>query len=169
MTPTPDSPTLILDLPDEAATAAFGAVLASALRAGDVVALTGGLGSGKTALSRAILRVATGNPDEEVPSPTFTLVQIYDGIDGTAWWHFDLYRLKTADEAYELGIDEAFDAAVSLIEWPERLGSLLPKRALRIALSVTGPTARRAEISGPAALLQSPLLQSPLLQRLNHD
>lgn len=150
---------LVLDLADESATVRLGAALAKGLRAGDVVALTGTLGAGKSALCRAMVRAATGNPDEEVPSPTFTLVQIYDGAnyDGTGgaeWWHFDLYRLKAPDDALELGIEDAFATAVCLIEWPERLGGLLPKRAIVIDLAITGDTGRRVTMTGPARLLE---------------
>src|SRR5882724_181061 len=84
---------LTLVFEDEAATLRFGAKLAAALRQGDVVALTGGLGSGKTALARAVIRSYL--PDEEVPSPTFTLVQSYD-TPNFPIWHVDLYRLATA-------------------------------------------------------------------------
>ena len=65
-----------------------------------------------------------------MPSPTFTLVQIYQ-TSGAAIWHFDLYRLGAAEEAWELGIEDAFGSGISLIEWPERLGTLLPQRRLR--------------------------------------
>ncbi len=149
-----NAPNLVLDLPDEAATARLGAALAAVLRPGDVVALDGDLGAGKTALARALIRAATGDPDEEVPSPTFTLVQTYDGLDGAVYWHFDLYRLEQPDDAVELDIDEAFAEGISLIEWPARLGGYLPRRALRIALTITDQAARRADISGAAILLE---------------
>lgn len=143
---------LVLGLPDEAATAHLGAALAAVLRPGDVVALDGDLGAGKTALARALIRAATGDPDEEVPSPTFTLVQTYDGTNGATYWHFDLYRLEQPDDAVELDIDEAFAKGVSLIEWPARLGGYLPRRALRIALTITNGTARRVTFDGGGTL-----------------
>ncbi len=87
-----------------------------------------------------------------MPSPTFTLVQIYE-IGDVPIWHFDAYRLRDPDEAWELGIEDAFRDGISLIEWPERLGTLLPARRLQITLSDAGPpNARRAAIrSTPAA------------------
>jgi tRNA threonylcarbamoyladenosine biosynthesis protein TsaE len=136
----------IVDLPDENATAALAARLAVLARPGDVIALKGELGAGKTSFARALIR-ARGS-DETVPSPTFTLVQMYALTDATIW-HFDLYRLRTAAEAWELGIEEAFHDGITLIEWPERLGSLLPARHLSVALDFTAmPTARRATLTG---------------------
>lgn len=142
-----------IDLPDLAATAAFGRRLAALLRRGDVVALKGGLGVGKTTLARAI--VAGLSPDsEDVPSPTFTLVQTYPVAlsDGPAeLWHFDLYRLDRPDQVYELGIEDALAEGVSLIEWPELATGLLPKESLlTIELQITAGEARRALIEGGA-------------------
>lgn len=143
-----------VDLPDLAATAAFGRRLAGLLRRGDVVALKGGLGVGKTTLARAI--VAGLSPEaEDVPSPTFTLVQTYPAAlsDGPAeLWHFDLYRLDRPDQVYELGIEDALADGVSLIEWPELAAGLLPKeRLLTIELQIANGEARRALIQGGAA------------------
>lgn len=138
----------VLDLASEDDTAGLGARLAALARPGDVLALSGGLGAGKTALARAFIRAYVGNDREEVPSPTFTLVQTYDGPRG-ACWHFDLYRLEKSEDALELDIEEAFQNAVSLIEWPERLGGLLPAKALLIDLTFAGAaSARRATLSG---------------------
>jgi len=107
-----------------------------------VIALKGELGSGKTYFARAFIG------EEEVPSPTFTLVQIYDRPQGRIW-HFDLYRLEAPDQAIELGIEEAFASGISLIEWPERLGRLIPAEHLEIALSfAVAPEARDAAIAG---------------------
>ena len=92
-------------LPDEAATQALGRAVARALQAGEAVCLTGPLGAGKSTLARALIRALT-SPDEEVPSPTFTLVQLYEGARLNVA-HFDLYRLAAPEEAYELGLDEA--------------------------------------------------------------
>jgi tRNA threonylcarbamoyladenosine biosynthesis protein TsaE len=138
-----------IDLPDEAATAALAERLAAVSRRGDVIALWGDLGTGKTSFARAFVR-ARGGSEEEVPSPTFTLVQVYE-LPGAAVWHFDLYRLAVPEEAWELGIEEAFAEGISLIEWPERLGALLPERRLDVRLAFgDGQEARRARISGGA-------------------
>lgn len=136
----------MIDLPDENATAALAARLAALARPGDVIALKGELGTGKTSFARAFIRARGG--DEDVPSPTFTLVQTYD-LPGCAVWHFDLYRLGAAENAWELGIEEAFGAGISLIEWPERLGGLLPARHLLVNLDfAVARDARRATLAG---------------------
>ena len=122
-----------IDLPDEAATKALGAKLATTLRPGDAVCLTGPLGAGKSTLARALVRALT-SPGEEVPSPTFTLVQFYDGPDFPVA-HFDLYRLTDPDEAYEIGLEEALEDGAALIEWPQRLEGRLP--ANRLAIEIT--------------------------------
>lgn len=134
---------------DEAATAAFAHDLAQQLQVGDVVALYGPLGSGKTTLARALIRALT-TPDEDVPSPTFTLVQTYDTRRGELW-HFDLYRLNDPDEVWELGFEDALTSAICLIEWPERLGPLLPSRAITLHLTPLGETRRRLVLSGATA------------------
>jgi len=137
-----------LTLKDETATAELGARIAHALAPGDVVALSGELGAGKTALSRAILR-ALGVAGH-VPSPTFTLVQAYE-TPGLTVHHFDLYRIEDTKELTELGLDDALDEGAALIEWPERgVPDRLMADALKIALKTAGETARKARISGPA-------------------
>jgi len=136
-------PAFSFSLPDETATEQLGATLAERLRPGDVVALRGALGAGKTTLARAILRAAAGDPALIVPSPTFTLVEVYETPRGP-YWHFDLYRLETPEQVFELGWEEALAEGVVLIEWPERLGSLLPKH-LGVVLEVEGD-GRRAEL-----------------------
>lgn len=137
----------VLNLSGEDATLALGARLGAVCRAGDVIALQGGLGMGKSVFARGLIRALT-TPDEDVPSPTFTLVQPYDAADFTLF-HFDLYRLEDPEEAYELDIEDAFADGVSLIEWPERLGPLLPARRLDVHLFPgTGETERRCEITG---------------------
>jgi tRNA threonylcarbamoyladenosine biosynthesis protein TsaE len=95
--------------------------------------------------ARAFIRARGG--DETVPSPTFTLVQTYD-LSGGLVWHFDLYRLRTEEEAWELGIEEAFHAGISLVEWSERLDSLLPARRLLVALDFAAGGGRRATLAG---------------------
>lgn len=145
-----------LPLADEAATAALARALAPALGRGDVIALWGDLGAGKTCFARALIGAlahggkGAGGADEseEVPSPTFTLAQSYDTPSGVVW-HFDLYRLKAPDEALELGIDEAFADGITLIEWPGRLGVLLPRDRLDLTLDFGGaPDARTATLAG---------------------
>jgi tRNA threonylcarbamoyl adenosine modification protein YjeE len=134
-------PVLDLNLPDEAATAALGRRLAAACRPGDLIALTGDLGAGKSTLARALIRELAG-AEVDVPSPTFTLVQTYE-TPRLPVWHFDLYRLEDPGEARELGLTEAVDG-LALIEWPERLGSYLPQTRLDVALdfSADGRIAR---------------------------
>jgi tRNA threonylcarbamoyladenosine biosynthesis protein TsaE len=137
----------MMELGDEAATVALARRIAAVARAGDVIALAGDLGTGKTRFARAFVDAAAGD-GEEVPSPTFTLVQTYESPAGPIW-HFDLYRLARPEEAYELGIEEALTDGIALIEWPERLGGLLPAERLDIALAYGDrPTARRARLAG---------------------
>jgi tRNA threonylcarbamoyladenosine biosynthesis protein TsaE len=135
-----------LALADEAATRALGAKIAAGLSAGDCVALWGPLGVGKTSFARGAAAAWTGRPDEEVPSPTFTLAQVYEGPRG-ALWHFDLYRLASPDQAFELGLEEALGEGASLIEWPERLGALLPARRLDVRLRFAEGGGRCAAIA----------------------
>jgi len=139
-------PTFSFSLPDEAATERLGTALAKRLRPRDVVALQGGLGVGKTTLARAILRAAAGDPSLVVPSPTFTLVEVYDTSRGT-FWHFDLYRLEEPDQVFELGWEEARADGIALVEWAERLGALLPSGRLTVALAIEGE-GRRADLQG---------------------
>jgi tRNA threonylcarbamoyladenosine biosynthesis protein TsaE len=143
-----------LDLEDAAATERLARAMAPHLRAGDVVGLTGPLGAGKSLFARAAIleRLAALGRAEEVPSPSYTLVQEYD-LGGVALWHADLYRLGSADELVELGLDEAFATAVCLVEWPERLGAILPERRLMLALDfVSGADdARRARLEAIGA------------------
>jgi tRNA threonylcarbamoyladenosine biosynthesis protein TsaE len=137
---------------DECGTERVARRLAACVRRGDVVGLSGPLGGGKTVLARAFVR-ALIRPDEEVPSPTFTLVQRYEGAGGAvgAISHFDLYRIEDSNEIWELGIEEAVTDGVVLIEWPERLGALRPADFLEVSLApaVDGPeTARELTITG---------------------
>jgi tRNA threonylcarbamoyladenosine biosynthesis protein TsaE len=119
-------------LPDEAATAALGAKIAAVLRPGWAVCLSGALGAGKSTLARALIRALT-TPDEEVPSPTFTLVQTYEGALPVS--HFDLYRLSSPEEAWEIGFDEALDTGAVVVEWPQRLGDRQPADRLDIEIA----------------------------------
>jgi tRNA threonylcarbamoyladenosine biosynthesis protein TsaE len=120
------------DLPVEGDTIRLGETLAALVRPGDVITLSGTLGTGKSTLARALIRALT-DAQEEVPSPTFTLVQQYDSAAGLIW-HFDLYRLEKPDDALELDIEEAFAEGICLIEWPEQLGPHLPRKRLDVLL-----------------------------------
>ena len=149
-----------IELSDLAATQRFGGLLAAQLKAGDVIALNGALGAGKSALARAIIQ-AVDPTEDDVPSPTFTLVQHYALADGTPLWHLDLYRIDDAQDAMALGLDDAFVGAVCLIEWPERLKKFLPKTNLSIHLYADetadesddatglGSTVRFADVTAP--------------------
>lgn len=120
-----------------AATEAMARRLAAVVRTGDTILLDGPIGAGKTHFARALigaLQVAAGQAPEEVPSPSFTLVQTYRVGEGEVW-HADLYRLAGPAEVAELGLDLAFDAAICLVEWPDRLGGLAPPDALRLHLA----------------------------------
>jgi len=134
-------------LADESATMAAGARLAGLLRAGDVIAMTGDLGAGKTTLVRGLLE-ALGH-DGEVPSPTFAIVQPYEDVDPPVW-HADLYRVEDAAELAELGLDSLGDG-VLVVEWPERAGQGAWPEALRLSLEILGPKRRRLTAEVPAA------------------
>jgi tRNA threonylcarbamoyladenosine biosynthesis protein TsaE len=136
-------PAFSMPLADETATEQLGATLAARLKPGDVVGLKGELSAGKTTLARAILRAAAGDPELIVPSPTFTLVEVYETKQGT-FWHFDLYRLEAPEQVFELGWEEALADGIVLVEWPERLGQILPKH-LSVTLAVDGE-GRRADL-----------------------
>ena len=134
-------------LATEAETAALGARLAAHASPGDVIALSGPLGVGKTTLVRGFL--AGLGHDDEVPSPSFALVQPYDGLDPPAW-HVDLYRLEHRSELEELGLEAAGDA-VLLVEWPERAGKEAWPQALRLSLDFAEAGARRLTVQVPPA------------------
>jgi tRNA threonylcarbamoyladenosine biosynthesis protein TsaE len=138
-------------LPNPAATERLAAILAAKVRPGDVILLSGDLGAGKTHFARAFIN-ALSPAAEEVPSPTFTLVQTYDGVAGGVplhIWHFDLYRLRSSEETLELGIEDALAEGVSLIEWPDRLGRLMPSEFLELRLAIAADgTTRHAGLSG---------------------
>lgn len=133
-------------LPDDAATARLGAALAQVLRPGDVVVLEGDLGAGKTALARAVIRSLMGDANMDVPSPSFALVQPYEGR-GHLVLHADLYRLAAAGDVSELGL---FDdpRAIVIVEWAERSPEVEEEATVRVALSVPkSGEGRDAEIS----------------------
>ena len=135
-------------LSDETATAALGARIARGLMPGDAVLLKGELGAGKTTLARAILRAL--GVEGHVPSPTFTLVQAYQTPD-VALFHYDLYRIESPREVVELGMDDALEDGVALVEWPERgFPARLARDALTVTLIQTNAAAREAQIAGPA-------------------
>jgi len=123
----------------------LAAVLATLAQPGDVIALSGALGAGKTTFARGFVRALTGT-DEDVPSPTFTLVQTYDTPKGEVW-HCDLYRLVKPDDAIELGLEDAFASSICLVEWPERLGHFMPTSRLALSFTFEG-TARHITIDG---------------------
>jgi len=137
----------VVKLPDEAATERLGQALAALLVPGDFVALRGDLGAGKTALARAVVRTRLGDPDEEVPSPTFTLVQSYDAPD-LLITHVDLYRIESPQDAAELGLADALDEGALLVEWPEKLGAQ-PRDRLDIDIRLVGEgDVREARLTG---------------------
>jgi tRNA threonylcarbamoyl adenosine modification protein YjeE len=121
-------------LADDAATAALGTQLAARLKPGDLVLLSGGLGAGKTALARSVVRTLIGDPAMDVPSPSFALVQPYESATGPVL-HADLYRLRDPREIDELGLFDRADAIV-LVEWPERSPDLASLAAMSVALTV---------------------------------
>jgi tRNA threonylcarbamoyladenosine biosynthesis protein TsaE len=139
--------TILLPIP--AATESLGARIANLLRPGDVIALYGELGAGKTTLARGLIRALIG-ADTETPSPTFTLVQTYLAPSGLEIVHADLYRLHSPEESAELGLEDAFTSAVTVIEWPERLQSRLPSDRLDVHLA-DADGGRTAELVGRGA------------------
>ena len=130
----PERRHLTLQSPDE--TASLAQRIAPVLRPGDTILLSGGIGAGKTHFARALIQKRLAVP-EDVPSPTFTLVQTYETGTGEIW-HADLYRLDGPQSIDELGLAEAFDTAICLVEWPDRLGDLAPEQALFVAFE-SGP------------------------------
>ncbi|TKZ19337.1 tRNA (adenosine(37)-N6)-threonylcarbamoyltransferase complex ATPase subunit type 1 TsaE [Shimia litoralis] len=116
------------------ATAALATLMAKSLGAGDVLLLAGDIGAGKTHFARALIQSLLQEP-EDVPSPTFTLVQTYE-TNAFDIWHADLYRLTAPDEVVELGLLDAFEDALCLIEWPDRLAELAPENALGLSFEL---------------------------------
>lgn len=127
-------------------TSRFARDLGKRLRPGDVVLLEGGIGAGKTHFARSLIQSLLPEP-EDVPSPTFTLVQVYDGPDCEIW-HADLYRLTDPNEAIELGLEEAFENAICLVEWPDRLSDLVPANALTLSFTAEADDTRTVTATG---------------------
>lgn len=125
-----------ISLPSAESTTALGHAIAPALAPGDCLLLRGALGAGKSHLARAIIQARLGRL-EDVPSPSFTLVQTYETADCDLW-HADLYRLSHPDDVIELGLDDAFASDICLVEWPDRLGRLTPKDAIDVTLEAAG-------------------------------
>lgn len=151
---------LILSSPEE--TAALAQRIAPVLTAGDVLLLEGDIGAGKTHFARSLIQSLLVTA-EDVPSPTFTLVQVYETQDFDVW-HADLYRLSSPDEVVELGLSEAFEEAVCLVEWPDRLAELCPRSALNIRLQMSKEIGvRNMQLSADSARW------SKLLEDLGHD
>ena len=163
-------PPLELYLPDPAATERLGVWFASRLRAGDCLLLEGPIGAGKSLFARSLIQSRLGRA-EDVPSPTFTLVQTYEA--DLEIWHADLYRLSHPEEVFELGLEGAFDTGICLIEWPDRLGRFAPGGALRLDAQLRSQYRFRAfeifgqtqlgiwEYQGVPTLTQSPIGASP--------
>ena len=143
-------PVVEIALADRDATRRLARRLARLARPGDVIGLGGGLGTGKTTLARDFIHALAGAPCE-VPSPTFTLAQTYE-VGAVTVWHFDLFRLTRPEEVYELGFEDALAGGITLIEWPERLGALLPADRLDITLGQgAAPDSRHARVTAGGA------------------
>lgn len=159
------SPSLSVALPDQTATEALGAALAHALRPGDLVALSGDLGAGKSTLARAAVRALAGSAELDVPSPTFTLAQPYETLPPLL--HVDLYRVGAPDEAAELGLGEWLENGAILVEWPEHGAGEIPRPALTIALTAEGG-GRRADVTGSPDAVERLSRSLEIAQFLRH-
>ncbi|WP_289042899.1 tRNA (adenosine(37)-N6)-threonylcarbamoyltransferase complex ATPase subunit type 1 TsaE [uncultured Aliiroseovarius sp.] len=149
--------------PDQ--TSRFAVNLSARLTKGDVLLLEGGIGAGKTHFARSLIqhRMAQHGAVEDVPSPTFTLVQTYNaGL--VELWHADLYRLTHPDEVEELGLIQAFEDSVCLVEWPDRLGVLRPETALTLSFATSADTDAEDErvitITGDADIWQDRVMKA---------
>lgn len=143
-------------------TSAIAEQIAPMLRPGDVLLLEGDIGAGKTHFARSLIQFLLPEP-EDVPSPTFTLVQTYDTPEFEVW-HADLYRLTTPDEVIELGLTDAFEDSVCLVEWPDRLAELAPENALTLRFQML----EKAGLRHLALSAQAPRW-APVLQAVTHD
>lgn len=139
-------------LSSEAETAELAQTCAAQAQCGDVFLLGGPIGAGKSTFARAFIRARLKSPNEDVPSPTFTIVQTYEHSDGDIW-HCDLYRLGGPNEIIELGLEDAFSTAICLIEWPDRLADLQPDGAIVIDMEAT-EAAHIFRASGPNDALE---------------
>lgn len=140
-------PLFTVQVADEAAMARLGAGLGPLLRAGDVVCLHGDLGVGKTTLARGLIAAQTG--EEDIPSPTFSLVQIYETAP-TPLWHLDLYRIEASAEIWELGFEDALETAISLVEWPDKAAEAMPPEALNVTLLTLADDTRQVTFGADA-------------------
>lgn len=147
--PTDQRPPTTHHARSEADTIRVATAFAKTLKPGDIVTLHGDLGAGKSVFCRAVIRALAGDPDLDVPSPTFPLLQTYDTPRGEVW-HFDLYRLKDPEEIYELGWEEALSGSIVLIEWPDKLGGLLPARRIQLSINDNGGEGRIIAMSPPS-------------------
>lgn len=143
---TAEAPTLCLHLADEAATDRLGRALAPLLGRGDTVFLSGPLGAGKSALARAVIAARLGPTAGDIPSPSYTLVNVYNSCE-TEIWHADLYRLSDPEELDELGLSDAWDTALVLVEWPEKIGNETPARRLEFMLAPDDRGGRRLTVA----------------------
>ena len=144
---------LIIESQSEGQTEQLAQSLLMALIPGDLVTLEGDLGAGKTTLARALIRAGLRNSEAEVPSPTFTLVQSYDGMPFGNLAHLDLYRIEDPDELHELGLDEALETGIAIIEWPQKAHGQLPTPTLAISISIGEGDERSFNIDGTASAL----------------
>ena len=131
-----------------AATGQLAGAISPLLKTGDVLALRGSIGAGKTTFARALIRSLGGK--EEVPSPTFNLLYIYE-LNALTIWHFDLFRVERLNDVYELGAEDALETGVSLIEWPNVMQPLIPNERLEIKFSYQPGESRHVAIRGYGA------------------
>ena len=170
-TSSPTTATWRLDVEDETELGALAVEIAGLVRAGDLVTLSGDLGAGKTALARALIRRLCDDPALETPSPTFTLMQIYEGAQFPIV-HADLYRVQSPDELAELGWEDASDGALALVEWADRMGDSIAANRLDVALRIDprrGETYREVTLTGHGAFGDRLERARALAQLLEHE